>query len=171
MLANSKTLPQGHPRSYKCTSFPVMTLFNSTSYSLFCWQRHCVNHKYTHKRANCMESSPYLRSWQLLCYSTNFSRFIQTSFLTDFTKLRFKKQINQPDATLFHEFITRRSYVSLNMFRASPRPLSGAYNCTRSLWFYLWKETAGTLLVVIWPVRPRPTTLQPFPSKGKTRGS
>jgi hypothetical protein len=27
-------------------------------------------------------------------------------------------------------------YVWLNMFRASPRPSSGAYNCTRSLWFY-----------------------------------
>jgi len=33
-------------------------------------------------------------------------------------------------------------HMRLNMFRASPRPSSGAYNCTRSLWFYLWKETA-----------------------------
>ena len=32
----------------------------------------------------------------------------------------------------------------LNMFRASPRPSSAAYNCTRRLWFYLWKETAAT---------------------------
>jgi len=39
-------------------------------------------------------------------------------------------------------------YVWLNMFRASPRPSSGAYNCTRSLWFYRWRETAGALLVV-----------------------
>jgi hypothetical protein len=29
-------------------------------------------------------------------------------------------------------------YVWLNMFRASLRPSSGAYNCTRSLWFYRW---------------------------------
>ena len=28
--------------------------------------------------------------------------------------------------------------VWLNMFRAPLRPLSGAYNCTRSLWFYRW---------------------------------
>ena len=34
-------------------------------------------------------------------------------------------------------------YVWLNMFRASPRPSSGAYNCTRSLWFYRWREAAG----------------------------
>jgi hypothetical protein len=40
----------------------------------------------------------------------------------------------------------------LNMFRASTRPSSGAYNCTRSLWFYRWKEAAGVLLIVVWPV-------------------
>jgi hypothetical protein len=37
----------------------------------------------------------------------------------------------------FYEFITWR-FVSLNMFRAPPRPLSGAYNCINSLWFYHW---------------------------------
>jgi hypothetical protein len=36
----------------------------------------------------------------------------------------------------FYMFITRR-FVSLNMFRAPPRPSSGAYNCINSLWFYL----------------------------------
>jgi len=41
-------------------------------------------------------------------------------------------------------------YVWLNMFRASPHPSSGAYNYTRSLWFYCWKEVAGALLVVVW---------------------
>jgi len=41
-------------------------------------------------------------------------------------------------------------YVWLNMFRAYPRPSSGAYNCTRSLWFYLWREASGVLLVVVW---------------------
>ena len=35
------------------------------------------------------------------------------------------------------------------MIRASPRPSSGAYNCTRSLWFYRWREAAGALLVVV----------------------
>jgi len=47
----------------------------------------------------------------------------------------------------FHEFITWR-YVWFNMFRASPRP--GAYNCTRRLWFYRWREAAGALLVVVY---------------------
>jgi hypothetical protein len=41
-------------------------------------------------------------------------------------------------------------YVWLNMFQASPRPSSVAYNCTRSLWFYRWREVAGALLVVVW---------------------
>jgi len=27
-------------------------------------------------------------------------------------------------------------YEWLNMFRAFPRPSSGAYNCTRSFWYY-----------------------------------
>ena len=40
-------------------------------------------------------------------------------------------------------------YVWLNMFRVSPRPSSGAYNCTRSIWFYRWREAAGALLVVV----------------------
>jgi hypothetical protein len=43
-------------------------------------------------------------------------------------------------------------YVWLNMFRASPRPSSGAYNCTRSLWFYRWRAVAGAMLVVVWQV-------------------
>jgi len=36
----------------------------------------------------------------------------------------------------FYKFITWR-FLSLNMFRAPPRPSSGAYNCINSLWFYL----------------------------------
>jgi hypothetical protein len=68
---------------------------------------------------------------------------------------------------LFFTSLILDVHMWLNMLRASPRPSSGAYSCTRSLWFYLWKETAGSLLVVVWPARPRPTTLQPFPSKGR----
>jgi len=41
-------------------------------------------------------------------------------------------------------------YVWLNMFRASARPSSGAYNCSRRVWFYRWREAAGALLVVVW---------------------
>ena len=41
-------------------------------------------------------------------------------------------------------------YVWFNMFRAFPRPSSGVYNCTTSLWFYRWREATGALLVVVW---------------------
>jgi hypothetical protein len=38
------------------------------------------------------------------------------------------------------------------MFRAPPRPSSGAYNCINSLWFYRWRVVVAALLVVVWPV-------------------
>jgi len=44
----------------------------------------------------------------------------------------------------FYKFITWR-LVSLNMFRASPRPSSGAYNCINNLWFTL--ECGGSSVV------------------------
>jgi hypothetical protein len=63
----------------------------------------------------------------------------------------------------FYKFILH-VYAWLNMFRASPRPSSGARNCTRSLWFYRWKEAAGVLLVTVWPdhdqQRSSPASLQ-----------
>jgi len=30
-----------------------------------------------------------------------------------------------------------------------PDPSPGAYDCTRSLWFYRWQEAVGALLVVV----------------------
>jgi hypothetical protein len=41
-------------------------------------------------------------------------------------------------------------YVWLNMFQASPRPSSGAYNCISSLWFYRWSVLVAALLVMVW---------------------
>ena len=67
-------------------------------------------------------------------------------------------QINQPTRCNSFTSLFLDVYVWLNMFRAPLRPSSGVYNCTRSLWFYRWKEAAGELLVV---VSPRLTTLQP----------
>ena len=52
---------------------------------------------------------------------------------------------------LFFTSLLLDVHMWLNMFRESPRPSSGACNYTRSLWFYLWKETAGALLFVVWP--------------------
>jgi len=59
-------------------------------------------------------------------------------------------QISQP--TRYNNFtsLLLDVYVWLNMFRALPRPSSGAYYCTRSLWFYRWREAVGALLVVVW---------------------
>jgi len=37
------------------------------------------------------------------------------------------------------------------MFRALPRPSSGAYNCINSLWFYRWSVAVAAFLVVVWP--------------------
>jgi hypothetical protein len=61
-------------------------------------------------------------------------------------------QIIQPTRCNSFTSLLLDVYMRLNMFRASPRPSSGAYNCTRSLWFYNWKAAAGVLLVVVWPV-------------------
>jgi hypothetical protein len=61
----------------------------------------------------------------------------------------------------FYKFITWR-FVSLNMFRATPRPSSGAYNCgssvtRRGLAAYITSQTT--------PNNAATTTLE-----GKTRG-
>jgi hypothetical protein len=48
----------------------------------------------------------------------------------------------------FHKFITWRLCVAQHVSGASP-PSSGAYNCTRRLWFYRWRVAVGELLVVV----------------------
>jgi len=55
-------------------------------------------------------------------------------------------------------------HMWLNMFQASTRPSSVAYNCTRSLRFYRWKEPAGALLIVVWPVITGQTTTNNTPA-------
>ena len=46
-------------------------------------------------------------------------------------------EINQPTRCSSFTSLLLDVYGSLNMFRAPPRPSSGAYNCINSLWFYL----------------------------------
>jgi hypothetical protein len=67
-------------------------------------------------------------------------------------------QRNQP--TRCNSFISLLLdvYVYLNMIRAPLRPSSGAYNCTRSLWFYRWSVAVAALLVVVWQVTCQTTT-------------
>jgi len=57
-------------------------------------------------------------------------------------------QIIQPTRCNSFTSLLLDVYMCLNMFRVSPRPSSGAYNCTKSLWFYRWREAAGALLVI-----------------------
>jgi hypothetical protein len=52
-------------------------------------------------------------------------------------------QINQPTRCSNFTSLLLDVYVWLNMFRAPLCPSSGAYNCTRSLWFYLLSCNAG----------------------------
>jgi hypothetical protein len=59
-------------------------------------------------------------------------------------------RVNQPTRCNSFTSLLLDVYVWLNMFWASPRPSSGAYNCTRSLWFYRWSVVVGALLVVVW---------------------
>jgi hypothetical protein len=67
-------------------------------------------------------------------------------------------QINQPTICISFTGLLLDVYVWLNMFRALFRPSSGAYKCTRSVWFYCWREAAGELLVVVWQVKVCHTT-------------
>jgi len=62
--------------------------------------------------------------------------------------------INQPTRCNSFRSLLLDVYVWLNMFREPLRPSSGAYNCTRSLWFYRWSVAVGALLVVVWQVIP-----------------
>jgi hypothetical protein len=55
--------------------------------------------------------------------------------------------------------------MSLNMFRASPRPSSGAYNCINSLWFHRWSVGGSSV------VGGDLTTTNHQRSNGETRGS
>jgi hypothetical protein len=61
-------------------------------------------------------------------------------------------QINHPTRCNGFTSLLLDVYVWLNIFRAPLRPSSGAYNCTRSLWFYRWSVAVGALLVVVWQV-------------------
>jgi len=71
----------------------------------------------------------------------------------------------------FYKFITWR-FVSLNMFRAPPRPSSGAYNCINSLWFYRWSVAVAALLAGSGRPAGQTTTNNAATAtlQGKTRG-
>jgi len=55
-------------------------------------------------------------------------------------------QINQSTRCKGLTTLLLDAYVWLNMFRAPLRLSSGAYNCTRSLWFYRWSVAVGAFV-------------------------
>jgi hypothetical protein len=61
-------------------------------------------------------------------------------------------QINQPTRCNSFTSLLIDVYVWLNMFQAPLRPSSGAYNSTRSLWFYSWRVEVRALFVEDWQV-------------------
>jgi len=91
-------------------------------------------------------------------FHVTFMKFIQQTkwalnlFLPfDVRKYRHhhKIQIYQPTRSNSFTSLLLDVYLSLNMFRGLPRPSPGAYNCTRSLWFYRWSLVVGAFLVVV----------------------
>jgi len=66
-------------------------------------------------------------------------------------------QINQPTRCNNFTSLLLDVYVWFNMFWAPLRPSLGAYNCTRSLWFYHWSVAVGALLVVVCQTAPSHT--------------
>jgi hypothetical protein len=101
------------------------------------------------------QSVSHILPLKVLCY---------LNFFYDIYKLYFSSNKLTNLMEQFYKFITWR-FVALNMFRAPPRPTSGAYKCINSLWFYRWSMVVAVLLVMI---RPRLTTLLPPRSNGKT---
>jgi hypothetical protein len=93
-----------------------------------------------------------------------FENMPKTNVRANERYLRFK-QFNQQDATILQVYYLTFMCGS-TCFGRLPAPSSGAYNCTRSRWFNRWREAARAFRGV---VTPRPTTLQPPLSNGKTR--
>jgi len=78
-----------------------------------------------------------------MCFLSRLSvRLIHIDFITlvlfDVCKSvhHYANQIKQPTRCNIFTSLLLDVHMWLSMFWASPRPSSGAYNCTRSLWFY-----------------------------------
>jgi hypothetical protein len=91
-------------------------------------------------------------SYHLFLCIKNLQWYQETIFDVLKTVHHHTIQIIQPTRCNSFTSLLLDVYVRLNTFRASPRPSSGACNCTRSLWFYRRREAAAALLVVVWQV-------------------
>jgi len=75
-------------------------------------------------------------------------RWVQLPHLTKLMVTENQSNSNKStnQMQLFHNFITLKVYVSRNMFRAPPRPSSGAYNCINRLWFHRWSVDGSSVV-------------------------
>jgi len=89
-------------------------------------------------------------------------------FANSCISIRFK-QINQPDAIISQVYyLTFTRMYSSTCFGRPHAHHQELNNCSSSLWFYHWSVVVVVFLVVV--ARPRPRTLLPPRSNGKTRG-
>ena len=118
-----------------------------------------------HRRERYFEGQKWANVGHLLVQATKFCTVAPSTvsvcyslFLSVHIKicLTFRKsvhhrtiQINQPTRCSSFTCLLLDVYVHFNMFRASSRPSSGAYDCTGSLWFYRCSVAVGVLLVVV----------------------
>jgi len=90
---------------------------------------------------NYMTHSSTWEAKRFLSLSSNVQHFTGNGgSLLLYPKSILSFQIIQPTRCNSFTSLLLDVYVWLNMFRASPSPSSGAYNCTRRLWFYCWRE-------------------------------
>ena len=71
----------------------------------------------------------------------------------------------------FLKFYYLTFMYSSTCFRRTPAHHQELNNCSSSLWFYRWSVVVAVLLVVVGPDRPRPTSLLPPRSYGKSQAA
>ena len=134
--------------SHLIFGLPLLVAY-SFPYNIFFWNCGVLHSFYVTKPPYSLafnEPDDVLPTWLWLL----IRRFVEFSIirflsLVHIFSARFPFQI----LPMLYKFITWRLCVWLNMFRAALLQSSGAYNCTRSLWFNRWGDAAGALLVVV----------------------
>jgi len=137
-----------------CKPLIELSCLKHVTYITLYWGTRTMNDKrYTRNTELSTVFSSFKQTQQSAAFKARFWKGLQHPLIFDVRKsmhhLMF--QINQPTRCNSFTSLLLDVRMWLNTFRASPRPSSGACNCTRSLRFYRWKKAAGALLVVVWP--------------------
>jgi len=101
-------------------------------------------HSTAQHRYGCLRSWWWVKVPPKICRAVSRSNKLRNFWRSQVHASSYNSNKSNNEMELFFASLLLDVHMWLNMFRASPRPSSGAYNCTRSLCFYLWKETAGT---------------------------